>query len=177
MSFLIEALNDPTRFITVLMFILLTIVLNWFRKRMSVEFEEMKEVVRNSAGKIESQCQQTREGLLKHSLYMQDLSEQISKLRGTLYKDIQGLVHKSELIAMEIDKVERSFKATSQDFDSQVKFISSIRTDLEKMYGDIKRVDENAEGLKITVVNHKNTLKNIHQVLLSHNESIKKMKG
>jgi len=144
---------------------------------MTVEFDEMKEVVRHSASKIESQCQQTREGLLKHSLFMQDLSEQISKLRGTLYKDIQGLVHKSELIAMEIDKIERSFKATAQDFDSQVQFIANIRKDLEEMYGDIKRVDENAEGLKITVVNHKNTLERIHQVLVSHNDAIKKLKG
>ena len=175
-SDLFKYLNEPDKLLLVFAALIAVTLGAWLKDRLISEFDEMKLTVKEASHQIDQNTKILREKMMVYQMNMHELSGEVGKLRGQLLEDVRTLIHKFELIKSEVSRVEQSFKTSSETFQEQITFISNIRADLEKVYGSVERIDQNYDGLKITVVQHRETLDRIHQVLVAHNEKIKKIK-
>ena len=169
-------IKNPNHLISALLLTVLGIVLVWFKDRLIAEFDEMKFTVKRASEDMENQAKNTRIKLMEHQMSMSDLAVEVAKLRSVIVKEIDLMMSHTSKIEREMREIEHNFKHNADDFSTQITFISSLRNDLERMYGEVERLDKDQDGLKITVATQRQTLENLHKVLVAHNETLKELK-
>jgi len=175
MSELLQFAFQPQKFLFILVLLTCGVLIMFIKDILINQFNELKITVKDAAHGIEEKTAFLRDKISQHTIVMSELSGEIGKLRQQLMTDVKTTMHTIDLIRAEIHNLENNMKKTTAEFSDQVTFVSRIRKDLEDAYGNIKRLDQDLEGLKISVTSGHDAVKKMYQVLMSHNDKIKKI--
>lgn len=108
-------------------------------------------VIKKSVNQVFNYSENTKEALSTHATMISDLSTETKKNKADSEISNGKLSSDMDRLRTDIKNAQYSFETKTENLQDGLKFVVSMKGIMEEMGGKLTRIDQDVQGLKITV--------------------------